>query len=251
MSTPEQFEALLPIAEVSRAAVVAALDVTKGGRPSPETSRLLMSLSVDALMTRRPRDWALAEQYAREAVAMAEKLDAPVDLAAALGALSDVLSLRGFWRERAQVAMRRMALSDGSRSGDTQERATALIDAGEALVTVGDYVQAIQYLVEGANLAAQVQAVELEKWALDQRIHSLLWLDRWDEVLSLDGKLRDMQRRYPREQIGPSCYAISAIARIHALRGELELAREQRNEADTIMTAITGPHENWSHVQHY
>ena len=79
--------------------------------------------------------------------------------------------------------------------------------------------------MEGENLAAQMQAVDLEKWALDQRIHCLLRLDRWDDMLRPGWKVRDMQRRYPREQIGPSCYAISAIARIHALRGELELAQ--------------------------
>ena len=47
-----------------------------------------------------------------QAVAMAEQLDAPVELSAALGVLSDVLSLRGLWREPRRFALRRMALSD-------------------------------------------------------------------------------------------------------------------------------------------
>jgi hypothetical protein len=79
----------------------------------------------------------------------------------------------------------------------------------------------------------------------------LLRLDRWDDTLDLDAKSRDMQQRHPRERIGASCYAIAAIASIHALRGELELARQQRKEADDIMTAIAGPSENWGRVSHY
>ena len=34
-----------------------------------------------------------------------------------------------------------------------------------------------------------------EKWALDERIHILMRLDRWDEVLDLERKLRAMQQR--------------------------------------------------------
>jgi predicted ATPase/class 3 adenylate cyclase len=246
-----KFETLRQDAEVPRAALMAALDAMPAGPPDPERFRLLSSLAYDALFVRQPRDWSLAEQHARDALAIAEVLDSPIDLSMALGTLSDVLAVRGTWRERAQVTLRRMALNDAAQLGDVQERVIALIDAGEALEQVGEYTEAIRLLLEGETLAAQVHLVDLEKWGLDQRIHCLLGLDRWDEVLTLDVKLRDMQRRYPRERIGPSCYAISAIARIHGLRGEQELARAQRNEADAIMTDIIGPHENWLQFQHY
>jgi hypothetical protein len=212
---------------------------------------VLRALAIDASIVREPRDWSLAEKFAREAVAMAEQADSPADLSAALIALSDVLGLRGSWRECAQITLRRIAINDAAQLGDVQERATALIDAGWALEKVGEYAEGARWSIEGGSLAEQAKMVDLEKAALDQRIHCLLGLDRWDEVMALDAKLRDMQRRYPRERIGPSCYAISAIARIHALRGELDLARAQRNEADAIMTSMMGPHEDWLQFQHY
>jgi tetratricopeptide (TPR) repeat protein len=247
----EQFRAFVEDAVVSRAAVAAALDAISSPQPSLDRVRLLIALAADAQMVRDPPDWHLAGQYALSAVETAEKLDAPVELSTALGTLADVYYFRGLWRERAQVAQRRMALSRESRFGNVQEQAAAVIDAGDALMSVGQYAQAIAYLLEGESLARQVQSVEMEKWVLDLRIHSLLGLDRWDETIDLEGQLRDMQRRYPRERIGTSCFAIAAIARIHALRGERELAVSGREEADAIMTAVIGPSEDWPRLSHY
>ena len=90
-----------------------------------------------------------------------------------------------------------------------------------------------------------------EKYALDERIHCLFRQDRWDEILNMDEKMRDMQQRYPREQIGASCQTIARIASIHAMRGDLDLAVIQRNEAQAIMTAISGSFEQWVRDEHY
>jgi hypothetical protein len=89
---------------------------------------VLRALAIDASIVREPRDWSLGEKFAREAVAMAEQVDSPADLSAALSALSDVLGLRGSWRECAQITLRRIAINDAAGLGDVQERATALID---------------------------------------------------------------------------------------------------------------------------
>jgi hypothetical protein len=246
-----QFRALRQEAEKPRAALLASLDLARADPPSPEAVRLLRALAMDSLYVRDPRDWSLAEKYARDAVAMAEQVDSPADLSAALSILSDVLGTRGSWRECAQITLRRITLNGAARLGDVEEQATALIDASWALEKVGEYAEAARCALEGGTLAEQAKMVDLEKSALDQRVHSLLGLDRWDDVMALDAKLRDMQQRYPRERIGPSCYAIAAIARIHALRGEMDLARAQRKEADAIMTSIMGPHEDWLQFQHY
>jgi ATP/maltotriose-dependent transcriptional regulator MalT len=144
-----------------------------------------------------------------------------------------------------------MAISGESRFRDLQERAVALLDVGDALTCVGEYAQAIPYILEGEALAAQLQAVELEKTALYQRLQCLVRLDRWEEGLQLDARMRDMQRRYPREHIGPSCASIALFASIHALRGELDLAVRGREEANAIMTAVAGTFEDWTRVQHY
>jgi hypothetical protein len=116
---------------------------------------------------------------------------------------------------------------------------------------VGEYAEAFRCAQEGEVLAAKARLNDLEKWGLDQKIHALFWLDRWDEVLGLDEKLRDMNRRYPREQIGPSCYEIAMIARIHAFRGELDIAHDGRRNADAIMSATFGKHDAWLQFQHY
>ena len=91
----------------------------------------------------------------------------------------------------------------------------------------------------------------MEKYALDERAHCLFRLDRWDEILNLDEKMRDMQQRYPREQIGASCRMIAFIASIHAMRGEMDLAVIQRKEAQAIMSAVSGSFDQWNRTEHY
>jgi hypothetical protein len=60
-----------------------------------------------------------------------------------------------------------------------------------------------------------------------------------------------MQRRYPAEQIGASCFAVALMAAVHASRGELQLAIVQRQEAAAIMTDLQGPQQDWTRAHHY
>jgi predicted ATPase/class 3 adenylate cyclase len=247
----DQFEPLIEVAAASSASLEAGLKAPESGPPNVEKIRLLTTLSLYAQSVRVPVDLDLAEGYVHSALEMAEKLDAAVELSIALSTLGELYFRRGLWRELVQVCLRRLALSRDFRSSDMQQRTSALVDTGQALMLVGEYVQALPNLLEAESLAGQMQDVQLEKWALDERTHCLFRLDRWDEILNLGEKLRDMQQRYPREQIGPSCYAIAVIASIHAMRGELDLARGQRQEAQAIMTALSGPIEGWARQQHY
>jgi predicted ATPase/DNA-binding SARP family transcriptional activator len=246
-----QYAALLKVAAASNADLVTALELVAGEPPSLEQARLLTTLSVHAAYAGAPADLDPAEHYARAAVEMAEKLGAPVEISTALGALADAYYFRGLLRERLEVSRRRLLISREPGFGDMRERIWALINAGHALKGVGEYAEALPHLLEAEGLAGHMQAVDLEKEALDLRIDALFWLDRWDEILGLDGKLREMQQRYPAEHIGVSCYQIAMIASIHGLRGEMELAISGREEANAIMTAHAGPSENWDRVQHY
>jgi tetratricopeptide (TPR) repeat protein len=242
---------LVEVAAASSASLDAALKAAESEPPSLEKVRLLTILSTHAQYVRVPVDWDLAEQYARSALEMAEKLDAALALSTALGTLAELYFNRGLWRELVQVCLQRLALSRDARFSDMHERVSALIDTGQALIRVGEYAQAIPYLLEGESLAGQIQDVLYEKYALDERIHCLFRLDRWDEILNLGEILRDMQQRYPLEQIGASCRTIAFIASIHAMRGELDLAVTQRKEAQAIMTAISGSFEHWVRTEHY
>jgi predicted ATPase/class 3 adenylate cyclase len=247
----DRFEPLVEVAASSSASLDAALKAAENEPPSLEKVRLLTILSTNAQYVRVPVDWDLAEGYARRALEMAEKLDSALALSTALGTLGELYFNRGLWRELVQVCLRRLALSRDARFNDLQERVSAVIDTGQALVRVGEYAQAIPFLLEGESLAGQMQDVLMEKYALDERIHCLFRLDRWDEILNLDEKMRDMQRRYPREQIGASCRMIAFIASIHAMRGELDLAVIQRKEAQAIMTTISGSFDQWGRTHHY
>lgn len=247
----DRFKPLFEVAASSSASLDAALKAAKKLPPSLEKVRLLTILSVHAQYVRVPVDWDLAEGYARRALEMAEKLDTALALSTALGTLGELYFNRGLWRELVQVCLRRLALSRDGRFNNLQELVSAVIDTGQALIRVGEYAQAIPYLLEGESLAGQMQDALMEKYALDERIHCLFRLDRWDEILNLEDKLRDMQRRYPREQIGASCRMIAFIASIHAMRGNLDLAVIQRKEAQAIMTAIAGSFDHWVRTQHY
>jgi predicted ATPase/class 3 adenylate cyclase len=247
----DRFKPLVEVAASSSASLDAALKAGENEPPSLEKVRLLTILSTNAQYVRVPVDWDLAELYARRAMEMAEKLDAALALSTALGTLGELYFNRGLWRELVQVCLRRLALSRDARFSDKHERVSALIDTGQALIRVGEYAQAIPYLLEGESLAGQIQDVLYEKYALNERTHCLFRLDRWDEILNLDEKLQDMQQRYPREQIGASCQTIARIASIHAMRGDLDLAVIQRKEAQAIMTAISGSFDHWVRTEHY
>jgi predicted ATPase/class 3 adenylate cyclase len=247
----DRYRAVTQIAASSRALLESEWKDIDSIPTTLESVRLLITLAWDASRIRVPVDWDLAEIYARRAVEVAEKLEVPVELSAALGSLDGVYLHQGQWRKRAEVALQRLELSRDARFGDPQERVSVLIGMGKALMSVGEYAQAIPYLLEGESLAGQMQAVDLEKWALDIRIYCLFRLDRWDEMLMIDEKLRDMQQRYPREQIGPSCFSVGLMAAVHAVRGERDLAAAQRAEAAAIMTAVAGTPENWERPQHY
>jgi ATP/maltotriose-dependent transcriptional regulator MalT len=235
----------MPLAAASSQAIVEALQAAQAQPPSREKVRLLITLSSYAQMVLEPMDWAMAETYGRQAVEMAEGLDARVELSAALGSLADLYFLRALGRQRMQVVMRRLELSRAVGFSDMPERAMALIDAGQAHRLVGEFAEALPYLREAEKLVRQLRVFPLEKYVLDELSLSLMGLDRWDEILDLSEKLRDMQQRYSSEQIGMLCLVIAVMASVHSLRGELELGRSQRQQAQDIMTDFAGPPDGW------
>src|SRR3970282_1960852 len=142
------------------------LRLTDGEPPHPESVRLLTTLASDKWATRVQQDWDASERYARAAVEMGEQLDAPVELSAALGALDTVYGARGLYRERVQLSQRRLALSRDSRFGDVREQVNLLCQTGNALSFVGDYAQALPYLLEAERLAHPIRHVSQQVYAL-------------------------------------------------------------------------------------
>jgi tetratricopeptide (TPR) repeat protein len=231
---------------VCRASLEAGLKLTEGEPPHPETVRLLTIFAYHAWRTPEA-----AERYARAAVEVAEQLDAPIELSAALGVLAFTYSLRRQLRESMQVSLRRLALSREARFTDLRERVDILINVCDAHFKVGEYAQAMSFAVEAENLCNQIRDAASLVYALEYQSRSLIQLDHWEEALRVEEKRLVLDQHYSREQVGPTCLVIALIATIHARRGETDQATSLREEARAIMVAASGPTERWGAVQHY
>ncbi len=246
-----RFEAMNQIGIASQKKIEAEPKFAEGDTLHPEMIRLLTILSKAAWRMRVPPDWDAAERYARDAVDMAEKLNDPIELSRALFAFSDVYFARGLLRERVKVALRRLALSRDPGFRDARQRIRVLIDTGQALWNVGEYAQAIPHFSEAESLAEQLLAVDQQKIALEQRAYCLFCLDRWDDMLKIGEQLENIQRRYPREQIGSECFRIALGASVHARRGEFGLSEVGREESRAIMNSLGGALDRWGRAQLY
>jgi hypothetical protein len=183
---------------------------------------------------------------------MAEELEAPVELSAALESLSSVYGARGQFRERVDVSLRRLELSRDPRFADYRERVNVLYQVGRALLSVGEYETALSHAKEAENLSAAIQDVATQVNAITLQSQCLFPLDRWDDMLLMDEKLREIQARHQFERLGVAmCFHSALLSAIKTLRGEHEQADILREEAYGIMTKIAGPPERWVRNQHY
>jgi tetratricopeptide (TPR) repeat protein len=201
---------------------------------------------------RSPSAMDTAEGYAQAAVDLAAQLDAPEELSDALETLGDVYYTRGLLPEQLEVSRRRLALSRDPRFGDWRKRITILVGLSSALMAIGEYDQAITYLLEEESLTIQVGAVASLSFCLGLQAFCLFRLDRWDELLKLDEKRRDLEQRYSRDQAGAVCLEIALSAAVRALQGDLDQARVMREQAFTIMVySAGGSPENWGRGHYY
>ena len=237
---------------VSQSSLDSGLRLTDGEPPHPESVRLLTTLASDKWATRVQQDWDASERYARAAVEMGEQLDAPVELSAALGALDTVYGARGLYRERVQLSQRRLALSRDSRFGDVREQVNLLCQTGNALSFVGDYAQALPYLLEAERLAHPIRDVSQQVYALGLQAQCFFGLDRWDEMMQIEAKRLALEERYGRDRVDRMCFYCGLSANILALRGEFDQSHARREDAFTIMAGDGGePPETWPPVFHY
>ena len=77
-------------------------------------------------------------------------------------------------------------------------------------------------------------------------------LDRWDEVLALESKIRDLEDHFTFQRMGVlTCSYFALQASILYLRGESILASQVKDKARDIMLAIGGPVQTWVRNQHF
>ncbi len=233
---------------------LAELELSLSGfkyEPNAEVVRALATLSFEAWRSRMPPDWERAQGFAQSAVNMAEELAEPVVLSRALGALCNVLDGRSLLRDHLQVALRRLEISSDSRVDDSIERVDAVSGAGMALMYVGEYEQAIPYLQEAEALALKAQSIGQQTAAIGLQSQCAFRLDRWDEVIALEDKWRELERRYPRQRVGPTCFNAALSGSVHALRGDLNKSRAYGKESVDYMISMSGSPEIWQRNQFY
>jgi len=190
------------IGNAARASLEAELELTRGAPPRAEMAQALAALSMGAWRLPSVPDWEAAEQFALAAVAMAEQLSDPNILSHALDALAGVYDGRGRLREHLQVALRRLAITQGAKFDDLREKIDALRGVGLAQMYLGEYAQALPPLRDAENLAEGIQAINLHALATGLQAQCLFRLDRWDQVLELEKKWRPLMQQYSRERVG-------------------------------------------------
>ncbi len=247
----EQLEVMSKTVEASRAFLRAWLKRVEAVSPQPETVRILTTLARDAWQSLYRADWVTAERYAGAAVEMAERLDARSELLAALEVLASAHYGRGRLREHLDVSLRRLTISREPRFSDLRAQVFILNSVSSALVYLGEYGQAAPYLLEAESLSDHIRAVESRVLALGLQSQCWFRLDRWDDMFQIADKRVELEKIYPRERVGATCFEIGLAATAHALRGDFEQARALREQAYTIMSTISGAPENWARNQHY
>lgn len=229
----------------------AALREAAEDLPHVEKVQALVALSADAWRIQEPPDWERAEQFAHSAVDLAERLDSPVDLCQALGALANVLDGRSRLREHLRVAEQRVEICQDPTFDDPREHLDAMRGIGAALMYVGEYAQALPHLEQAEALASEMQAVDQMAHAVGLQAQCLFRMDRWDEVLALESKWRDLERRYSRERVGETCFFMALTGSVHALRGETGRSDAYAKEAYDYMVAMSGEPAQWQRNQFY
>jgi tetratricopeptide (TPR) repeat protein len=182
---------------------------------------------------------------------MAGELDSLVDRSLAYGALGNVLDGRSRLRDHLQVAERRLAICRLPEFSDTREQIEALRALGSALMNVGEYAEALPHLDEAVALAIRVRATDQIVNSLGIQAQCLFRLDRWDEVLAVEDRWRELERRHTREQVGPTCFFVALSASVHARRGELDRASSYAKESFDFMVSVSGQLEHWQRNQFY
>ncbi|HET6823554.1 MAG TPA: adenylate/guanylate cyclase domain-containing protein [Anaerolineales bacterium] len=219
--------------------------------PSAEAVLALATLSFEAWRSRTPPDWERAQRFAQAAVDIAEQLDEPVVLSRALGALCNVLDGQSLLRDHLHFALRRLEVSSDRRVDDPIERIDALSGAGMALMYVGEYEQALPHLQKAEALALKVQSIGQQTAAIGLQSQCAFRLDRWDDVLALEDKWRELERRYPRQRVGPTCFNAAMSGSVYALRGDTDRSKAYGKESVDFMISMSGSPEIWQRNQFY
>lgn len=198
----ETYKLVSEVSKKSQSSLHKSLRMIRDNKPHPETVKMLVALSTDAWRVQTPVDWKKAQRYADEAVKIADELESQELLSLALGALATALDGQSLLREHLQVAQRRVGISEQNQEISSRERIDALRGMGAAFLYVGEYENALPYLESAESLAVEVKAPDQIANAVGLMAQCYFRMDRWDEVIEVEGRWRDLDMRYTRERVG-------------------------------------------------
>jgi class 3 adenylate cyclase len=165
---------------------------------------------------------------ADEALEIAEDMDKPLVVSAALDARSALLNALRRYPEAAVADERRMSLID--RISSREEQMDICAATARTRTLLGDYAGA----VAAADLADQLVAGGDQRWVAwpaRTRIEAYYYWDRWDDALAAHERFVEVFRRGQRIRYVNVPALVAAVATaIHLLRGDREQAdvMEQR-----------------------
>ena len=157
-----------------------------------------------------------------EALEIAEELEKPLVVSAALDARSVLLTALRRYHEAAAADERRMSLIDRITSREEQMDICAATARTRTLL--GDYAGA----VAAADLADELVAGGDQRWVAwpaRTRIEAYYYWDRWDDAMTAHERFLEVFRRGQRTRYVNVPAIVAAVATaIHLLRGEREQA---------------------------
>lgn len=161
------------------------------------------------------------ERSARAAIEMAERLDDPDLVSAAMDALAVWLWPSGRWGEVARVGRARLELVP--RLADVREICDICLSAGRDLTSIGHYEDSVKYLSQAMDRARGVDTGQYLH-ALVHRVYPRFMSGDWDGALEDQAEVERLETptggHPPRYAIRP----FGVVLFLHTLRGEIEEA---------------------------
>ncbi len=198
----QTFLQVMEVSKKSHSSLIESLKAVKAEKPHEETVRMLAALSTEAWRVQDPADWQSAQKYAEKAVELADQLQDQELLSSSLGALATALDGQSLLREHLKITERRVKIGRNGHQVSEHEKIDAQRGMGAALMYVGQYAEALPYLEEAESLAVHVRAPDQTANALGLMAQCLFRMDRWDDVLKVEERWRDLDMRYTRERVG-------------------------------------------------
>jgi hypothetical protein len=180
---------------------------------------------------------AAGETAAREAIEMAERLDDPDLLSAAMDALAVWLWPSGRWGEVARVGSARLELIP--RLTEVREICDIALSAGRDLALLGHYEDAVKHLSLAMDRARGVDTGQYLH-AIVHRVYPRFMAGDWDGALEDQAEIERLETPTGGE---PPRYAIrpfGVVAFVHTLRDEIGAADRYLEIMRSFRTEIAG-----------